>query len=113
MGIFIGIAPFWGFQTVIVLFLAVALKLNKALAFGSSNVSIPPMIPFIILGSLKIGALFVENPIVLVDFSDTNFEEIKTNITQYLIGSFTLATISALVIGAISYIVLLAFKRTK
>jgi glycosyltransferase involved in cell wall biosynthesis len=53
LGVFIGISPFWGFQTILVLFLAVLLKLNKAIAFAFSNISFPPFIPFIVYGSLK------------------------------------------------------------
>src|SRR5690606_27486194 len=33
IGVFIGISPFWGFQTALVIFLAVILRLNKVLAF--------------------------------------------------------------------------------
>ena len=33
LGTFIGISPFWGFQTVMVIFLSVTLRLNKILAF--------------------------------------------------------------------------------
>lgn len=34
LGVFIGIAPFWGFQTLLVLFLAYILKLNKVISFA-------------------------------------------------------------------------------
>src|SRR5690606_12379396 len=56
LGVWVGLSPFWGFQTVIVLFLAVILRLNKLIAFAFSNISIPPLIPFIIYGCFQIGA---------------------------------------------------------
>jgi glycosyltransferase involved in cell wall biosynthesis len=34
LGVFIGICPFWGFQTILVLSLAAVLKLNKVIAFA-------------------------------------------------------------------------------
>jgi hypothetical protein len=48
LGVLIGFSPLWGFHTIVVLFLAVVLKLNKAIAFAFSNVSVAPLIPFII-----------------------------------------------------------------
>lgn len=106
LGVFIGIAPFWGFQTVLVLFLAVVLRLNKVISFAFSNISFPPFIPLIIYGSLQLGGLFINNadPLFL-DYSIT-FEKIKNNISQYIVGSFILATISAIVFGLIGYLVL-------
>jgi uncharacterized protein (DUF2062 family) len=46
LGVFMGLSPFWGFQTLLVISLAVLFKLNKVLAFVASNVSLPPFIPF-------------------------------------------------------------------
>lgn len=33
LGVFIGLSPFWGFQTLLVISLSVLFKLNKVLAF--------------------------------------------------------------------------------
>ncbi|UWX56673.1 DUF2062 domain-containing protein [Maribacter litopenaei] len=56
LGVFIGLSPFWGLHTILVLSLAILLKLNKPIAFAFSNVSLPPFIPFIVLASLQIGS---------------------------------------------------------
>src|SRR5690606_24024461 len=56
LGVFIGLSPLWGLQTIVVLFLAFIFRLNKLIAFAFSNVSLPPLIPFIIYGSMKIGS---------------------------------------------------------
>lgn len=58
LGVCMGIVPVWGWQMVSAAFLAHLLKLNKGLAVISSNISMPPMLPFIIWGSLECGALF-------------------------------------------------------
>lgn len=113
LGVFCGIAPFWGFQTAIVISVAVLLRWNKALAFTFSNVSIPPMIPFIIYGSLKVGGLFVEDKVKFTFGHPITFNHVKTNIVQYLIGSFILATVMAFIFGVGSYLVLSLSKKSK
>jgi uncharacterized protein (DUF2062 family) len=91
LGVFIGLSPFWGFQTLLVISLSVLFKLNKVLAFVASNVSLPPFIPFIIAASLFLGAPFVQGDSNILS-QDLNFELIKNNLLQYIIGSFILST---------------------
>lgn len=111
LGVFIGISPFWGFQTMLVLFLAVLLRLNKAISFAFSNVSFPPFIPFIIYASLKVGGLFYADSAPLHFDRSLSFEDIKSHITQYLIGSFTLAALCAVVSGIAGYALLALFTN--
>ncbi|WP_281226013.1 DUF2062 domain-containing protein [Flavobacterium aquiphilum] len=106
LGVFIGISPFWGFQTILVLFLAVLLKLNKAIAFAFSNISFPPLIPFVIYGSLKIGSYFIVSDKPLILNMDMTLADIQKNIAQYVVGSFILATFMAVVFGLTSYLLL-------
>jgi len=110
LGVFIGIAPFWGFQTLLVLFLAYILKLNKVISFAFSNVSFPPFIPFIIFASLKIGSVFIESDAVLFSSSNKSLDAIKENLFQYVIGSFIFATIMAVFFGFSGYILLSVFS---
>ncbi len=51
-GVFMGIVPFWGFQMLIAFALAQLLKLNKPLVILAANISLPPIIPFIIWGAI-------------------------------------------------------------
>ena len=101
------------FETVLVIFLAVALKLNKVIAFTFSNVSLPIFIPFIIYGSFQVGAFLLGSDPVISDLSDINIQNInfKEHLSQYLVGSFSLAIFLALLIGAIGYITLLVFSK--
>ena len=110
LGVFIGIAPFWGFQTILVLFLAVLLKLNKAIAFTFSNISFPPLIPFIIFGSLKAGSYFVQSNAPLFYDRSLTFSDIQQNISQYLVGSFILATAMSIIFGLAGYLLLTIFS---
>lgn len=113
LGVFIGISPFWGFQTVMVLFLAVVLKLNKVISFTFSNISLPPIIPFIIYGSLKIGGNFIHSDSPLFLDKSITFTDIKNNIGQYIVGSLLLATIMAISFGVLAYILMAVFSAIK
>jgi len=113
LGVFIGLSPFWGFHTIIVLFLAIVLKLNKAIAFAFSNVSLPPFIPFVLYASSKMGqfVLGIEYSYTMEEMTE-NFELVK-HLKTYIVGSFSLAALSALVLGILGYLILSIFDRRK
>lgn len=111
LGVFIGIAPLWGFQTIIVLFLAYILRLNKLIAFAFSNVSFPPVIPLIIYLSLQMGSLIVEGTVP--DENATTMDAIKQNLAQYLAGSILLATVASFLFGMAGYLILTALDKNK
>lgn len=110
LGIFIGISPFWGFQTILLLTFATLFKLNKVIAFLASNVSFPPFIPFVIYGSLKMGSYFVSNDVMLTANGSVTLDDIQKNATQYIVGSLILASVLALSAGLVSYLLLTAFS---
>lgn len=116
LGIWVGLSPLWGFQTITVLFLAVVLRLNKLIAFAFSNISIPPLIPFIIYAGILVGSALAGAP------TDTAFhgggfdayrQFIQQHLKEYLIGSLVLGTLVALVFGLGSYLVLKGVKRMR
>jgi len=113
LGVFLGIAPFWGFQTLLVFALSVFLKLNKAIAFTFSNISIPPMIPLIIYLSVRLGILFTGEQITFNLESLTQDFGVLKHLKTYLIGSFALATIAALLFGIIGYLALIIMAKRK
>lgn len=105
LGVFIGLCPLWGFQTLLVISLSVLFKLNKVLAFVASNVSLPPLIPFVIAASLFLGAPFVHGDSNILS-SELNFELIKNNLLQYIIGSLILASSMSLILGTATFLFL-------
>lgn len=105
LGTFIGLSPVWGFQTALTISLAVIFKLNKVLAFVSSNISFPPFIPLIIAGSLFIGAPFVDGETNFLNH-EINFELVKNHLLQYIIGSLILATSVSTILGVGFYLFL-------
>ena len=114
LGIFFGIAPFWGFQLVFALLAASALKLNRVIAGAASNVSMPPMIPFIVYASLKLGRAVLGRSAVPVVFIKTaGLQVVRTYAAQYLVGSVLLAFVCALAAWGIVYSLALAYTRKK
>lgn len=110
LGIFIGLSPFWGFQTILLFTFAALFRLNKVIAYLTSNVSFPPFIPFIIYASLQVGSVFVTSNTPLTLDSSITLDDIQKNATQYIVGSLILATVSALSVGLISYLLLTTFS---
>jgi glycosyltransferase involved in cell wall biosynthesis len=111
-GIFMGIFPVWGYQLVIGFFFAHLFRLNKAIFFIAANISIPPMIPAILYLSYVTGSYVLGEGSWKVDIA-LNFESIALNLKQYLTGAVVFATIAGSVMGALSYGILLLFKRTR
>ncbi len=113
LGIFIGLSPFWGLHTLLVLFLSFLFKLNKPIAFAFSNISLPPFIPFIIFFSLHIGNWVLGEQLSFSLENMTSDFDFLTNLKTYVIGSFLLAVSGALIFGGIGYLTLTFFGKRK
>jgi glycosyltransferase involved in cell wall biosynthesis len=111
-GIFMGILPIWGYQLVIGFFFAHLLKLNKPIFFITANISIPPMIPFILYLSYVTGSYVLGEGSWKVDI-ELNLASIGQNLKQYLTGAVVFATIAGIVAGSISYVILILLKRKR
>lgn len=125
-GVFMGITPIWGFQMLVAVLLAHALRLNKVLVLAFSNISLPPVIPFIIYFSYKTGALFFHNSIefntetlrylkqqVLDGHFYKTLNDFGYSILQYITGSLVLGILAGLLVFVISYILIKLFKPKK
>jgi len=118
-GVFMGIAPIWGFQMLVAAFLAHFLRLNKVLVLVAANISIPPVIPFIIYFSYKTGGLFMHNSqefttetlsylkaqIMTGNFYET-LNEFGYSIFQYVTGSLLFGIMLGSVTVLLSYLIL-------
>jgi uncharacterized protein (DUF2062 family) len=95
LGLFCGIAPIWGYQMLVAAALAHFLRLNKAIALVASNISIPPLAPFILYGSLALGHwLFTGHAL---DFSAHQMTRAKVfqYLGQWCVGSVALGIVVA------------------
>ena len=109
-GIFCGIIPIWGYQMLFAAVSAHFFKLNKAIALVFSNISIPPMIPFILYGSMYLGGFFFPEQLQF-SINNISIESVTGSLLQYVIGSLILAILSALIVSSVSYILLIIFRK--
>ena len=102
-GVFMGIIPIWGFQMLVAVFLSYLLKLNKVIVLISSNISIPPFIPFIIFGSYYFGHFLLGGE-KLVFSSDIDLQNIQSVLKQYIFGSLLFAIFSGIIFFCFTYL---------
>jgi len=106
-GIFMGIVPIWGFQLAVGIPLAFLFRLNKALFLIAANISLPPMIPFILYASHYTGGLLLGDEAQKILFSDMfNLNTMPHHLWQYIIGAWTLASVAGITFGVVTYLVL-------
>lgn len=111
-GFFMGIVPIWGFQLLVGIPLAFLFRMNKLLFIAAANISIPPMIPFIIFLSYYTGGFFVENSITITSVQDITLQTIHLNVKQYAVGASILAAIAGTFFFAFFY-ALFSLARNK
>ncbi len=112
-GVFMGVVPIWGYQLATAILLAYLLRLNKMIVILAAQISIPPFIPFIIWGSYQAGGLFFADRAGVTYSSSLSLESIGSHLSQYLVGSMTLAVGLSLCLGSITYVLLQLYRRPK
>lgn len=60
LGLFVGCTPLYGFHIWLVLATAAPLRLDTLVAYVASNISIPPMIPFLLFSEAQVGTFLLE-----------------------------------------------------
>jgi glycosyltransferase involved in cell wall biosynthesis len=114
LGLFIGVTPIWGWQILTAIGLSHLFKLNKFVTVTASNISLPPMLPFIIFFSYMAGGWILGSPSGNISFdASINFNWIKENILQYVVGSFFLGILLAAVFGPISFFFLQRLRKER
>ncbi|HNY02635.1 MAG TPA: DUF2062 domain-containing protein [Bacteroidales bacterium] len=112
LGLFIGVTPIWGWQIVATFGLAHVFKLNKFVAVTASNISLPPLLPFIIFISYMLGGWVLGANVSGIHYEHGfGLQWIKENLVQYLVGSILLATLLAAAFGPLSYFLLKIFRK--
>lgn len=110
LGVFFGIAPLWGYQMIAAGVSAHFLRLNKVLAVVASNISIPPMIPFLLYGSYVTGGWILGLPLTL-DLHTVSFDALRTSLLQYLTGSVVFGLLCSGVAGVVLLPVLASLRK--
>jgi uncharacterized protein (DUF2062 family)/2-polyprenyl-3-methyl-5-hydroxy-6-metoxy-1,4-benzoquinol methylase len=102
LGIVIGCTPFFGLHLLLCILFAYVLRLNMFITYLAANISIPPLAPFLAVGSIQIGHYLFYGR--FLEFSFTSLEEIRTRFFLYwLVGSGVLGGGLGLVAGSLVY----------
>ena len=113
LGLFVGLTPFWGWQLIIAFGVSYLFKLNKFITVTASNISIPPILPFLLFLSYYTGGLVLGLKTQFSYSTGFNFQWIKHNLLQYIVGSFILGIIFAVVFGLLTFLLLEIFRKKK
>jgi glycosyltransferase involved in cell wall biosynthesis len=112
-GCFMGVVPIWGLQLFVGIPLAVLFRLNKVLFIAAANISIPPLIPFIIYMSLLFGKYASGGAFELPDIWDNSIESVETNMAIYITGALLFASSLAVFSFVVSLGLLRVFRTKK
>lgn len=110
LGLFCGIAPFWGVQMLVAATVAHWLRLNKATTLLASNISIPPCVPFLIYGSTVLGHWMFTGEILKLAPKDIRAHAVEF-IWQYAVGSLVLGVIAGIIGMIFTYGAAVAWRR--
>lgn len=103
LGLFFGIVPIWGFQMIAAAAVAHRCRLNKAITLLASNISIPPLAPFIVYGGLVLGHWLFTGKVMHLAPSQVNMTNVREYFGQWFVGSVVLAVLAAVAGTIITY----------
>ena len=113
-GIFMGFAPIWGFQLITAITLSILLRMNKALVIVAANISLPPLIPFILYFSHLTGKVWMgENAVSLSFDKGITLDDLHSSFMQYVAGAITLSILMGLITGIVSFSLLSLFRKKR
>jgi len=110
IGLFMGIAPVWGFQILITILLAHLLNASKLIAVLAANISLPFMVQPIVYGALLLGRLAVGDTRAVPDCWTLELQ--PSDHWPWVLGSVLLATVVAVVGSAMTYLCATAIQRS-
>ncbi len=110
LGVLMGVMPIWGYQMVCAFALAHILKLNKVIALVASNISLPPMIPFLVFGGYWTGCKLLGQPVV-VPFDQISLASVGGMLVQYVLGSIVFGIALSALSWLLSMSLLLIFRH--
>ena len=108
---FFGVLPIWGFQLIIGIPIAILFRLNKVLFITAANISIPPVIPFIIYASFLMGQQVISGEINHDAIFSYSLEDIQNNVVQYVVGAIILSIVLFIITFLFSFIFLKIFRK--
>jgi len=108
LGVLLGTFPLIGFHNIAILFAAGYFRLNKVVALATSGLCVPPLVPAL---CIEVG-YFMRHGTFLTEISiKTLGYQALERIYEWLLGSFVLAPVFAILVGGIIFLIALFFKK--
>jgi uncharacterized protein (DUF2062 family) len=111
LGLFFGILPVWGLQTVLALTLAHRLRLNLAITLLACNISLPPMVPFLLYAGTAVGHWLFTGELLTIALGEMTMARARDYIWQWLVGSLLLAVLVAGLGTLVTYLLARLFRK--
>lgn len=112
LGIFIGVVPIYGFQTLAALGLAVLFRLNKPLAFAATFINNPLLLPVLVVSSIEAGCFLLTGRFQPWKLSVFTLAHAKEELLFWVLGSVVVGTVVGGVGAAITAMVVHLNTRT-
>jgi uncharacterized protein (DUF2062 family)/SAM-dependent methyltransferase len=103
IGLAVGVTPLYGLHLWIVLALCVPLRLDAALAYLAANVSLPPVIPLLLVSEIEVGSLVRTGHAVAVEAADAKARGFGELARELAIGTAILAPAAGALGGAVAW----------
>jgi len=104
VGILVGASPFFGLHYLLAIGLATLLGLNRPLTFLASNISIPPIAPFLIFGSIQVGSFALNRSWLPVTPIEVREAGPFAYLEAYLVGSLVVGSLVATPFAAATFL---------
>jgi uncharacterized protein (DUF2062 family)/SAM-dependent methyltransferase len=105
VGVFIGIVPIYGFQTLAAVGLALLFRLNKPLTLASTFINNPLLQPVLVVSSVELGRILLGRPLLPWNSSALASAHLKDDLLAWVIGSIPLGVLAGGVGAAITAMV--------
>ena len=100
VGIFLAVLPLLFVHTIVILYVAARLNLNKIVAVNVQHLCAPPFVPAI---CIEVG-FYLRNGHWLTDISfETVFAQFSDRLIEWLLGSLVIAPVGAVLIGCVTF----------
>lgn len=113
LGLFFGVIPIWGFQTVTVVALSLLFRLNKPLTVLANQISLPPLIPFVVYCSIGFASLATTGTWEVHLPNELSLQVIFENVKNYFWGSFLFGSFIAILGWFITFLLAYWLKKNK
>jgi uncharacterized protein (DUF2062 family) len=110
LGLFIGIVPIYGLQTLAAIGAAFLFRLNKPLIVAVTFINNPLLQPFLVAGSVELGSFMTTGAFKPVSMAHWTVAELRSDLWLWIEGSLLLGLIVGLVGAAIAWLIATAMR---